>query len=99
MTVAYASFHLIDWNFTFPTLVELSLWRASSLVVTGTTLFFWIFETIAAHQRFGRWDKYLIWLRLKKPARPRVADAERNVDPAAADERVDPADAFEREQK
>ncbi|KAF3314268.1 hypothetical protein TWF173_004874 [Orbilia oligospora] len=66
ITTAYASFHLIGWNFTFPSRVETQLWRWSSVVVTGATVFFWVFETIAARQRFGRWDKYLIWLRLKK---------------------------------
>ncbi len=68
-TTAYASLHLIGWRFTFPTRIESLLWRTSSLVVTGTTVLFWIVETIAARQRFGRWDKYLIWLRLKKRQR------------------------------
>jgi len=34
--------------------------------MTGVTVFFWVLETIAARHRFGRWDKYLIWLRLKQ---------------------------------
>lgn len=66
MTVAYAALHLIGWNFYFPTRTERYLWRISSCFVTGTTFFFWIFETIAARHRFGRWDKYLHWLRLKR---------------------------------
>lgn len=70
VTLAYASLHLIGWNFVFPTRTEKYLWRTSSLIVSGTTLFFWVFETIAARHRFGRWDKYLVWLRVKaKPAR------------------------------
>ncbi|KAK6342790.1 hypothetical protein TWF718_008177 [Orbilia javanica] len=68
ITTAYSAFHLIGWDFTFPSLIEAQLWRWSSVVVTGATVFFWVFETIAPRQRFGRWDKYLVWLRLKKPA-------------------------------
>ncbi|KAK6524501.1 hypothetical protein TWF281_011408 [Arthrobotrys megalospora] len=75
ITTAYVAFHLIGWNFTFPSWIELQLWRWSSVVVTGATVFFWVFETIAARQRFGRWDKYLIWLRLKKPVeKPPTSD-------------------------
>ena len=66
MTVAYAAFHLIGWDFWFPTRIERNLWRASSLIATVTTIFFWLFETIAARQRFGRWDKYLIALKQQK---------------------------------
>ncbi|KAI9658342.1 MAG: hypothetical protein M1821_002475 [Bathelium mastoideum] len=76
LTTAYASIHLIGWRFSFPTRTELLLWRISSLIVTGTTVFFWVFETIAARQRFGRWDKYLIWLRLKRPS-PQTIDNRR----------------------
>jgi hypothetical protein len=77
MTVAYAALHLIGWKFYFPTRAEQYLWRISSCFVTGTTFFFWIFETIAARHRFGRWDKYLRWLRLKR-VNPR--DEEKVVD-------------------
>lgn len=66
-TTAYAALHLVGWNFEFPTRVEALLWKVSSLVITGVTVIFWVVETIAARQRFGRWDKYLIWLGLKKP--------------------------------
>lgn len=66
MTTAYAALHLIGWRCVFPTKVESIMWRTSSLIVTGATVFFWIFETIAARQRFGRWDKYLNKLHLKK---------------------------------
>ena len=90
MALTYASFHLIGWNFSFPTRVELYLWRICSLTVTDTTLFFWIFEIIAARQRFGRWDKYLIWLRLKKVMVVKGDDEEGN---------LDATDTFEKEQK
>lgn len=76
ITTCFASLHLIGWRFTFPTQTELLLWLISSLIVTGTTVFFWVFETIAARHRFGRWDKYLIRLRLKNPSSHRVADEE-----------------------
>jgi hypothetical protein len=59
---------MISWNFSFPTHTEKLLWRVSASIFFGVTVFFWVFETIAARQRFGRWDKYLIWLRLKQPA-------------------------------
>lgn len=36
ITVSYTSIHIIGWNFTFPTLVERSLWRAASLVLLGS---------------------------------------------------------------
>lgn len=67
ITSAFGGFHLIGWNFIFPTRSELLLWRISSSIVTGVTVFFWLVETIAARHRFGRWEKYLVWLRLKTP--------------------------------
>ena len=91
ITVAYAAFHLIGWNFWFPTRVERNLWRASSLTVIVTTIFFWMFETIAARQRFGRWDKYLIALKLKKSGTTQTSSPH-----CSKDEKVD---AFEQEQK
>ena len=96
MTTLYAAFHLIGWNFTFPTRLESLLWRLSSSLVLGATVFWWVFETIAARHRFGRWDKYLIWLQLKgKPPAPRP-DVESNL--KHQDTRVR-LDAFETEQK
>lgn len=67
MTFGYAATHLIPWDFSFPTRIERILWRVSGCIFTGVTVLFWFFETIAARQRFGRWDKYLILLRLKRP--------------------------------
>ena len=90
MTQAYAAFHLIGWDFYFPSRTELILWRVSSLVVTCTTWSFWVFKTIAARQRFGRWDKYLIWLRLKRGPHGNIADPET---------KLDRDDAFEQEQQ
>ncbi|KIV95671.1 hypothetical protein PV10_03295 [Exophiala mesophila] len=76
MTTAYASIHLVGWRFTFPSRTEALLWRVSSLIVTGTTVLFWVFETIAARQRYGRWDKYLILLHLTKQLPQPMADEE-----------------------
>jgi hypothetical protein len=82
--------------FIFQTRVELILWRVSSLISTGTTVFFWVFETIAARRRFGRWYKYLLWIGLKKlPSKP-VTDIEVS---RASHGDISPLDAFEKEQK
>ncbi|KAJ5644781.1 hypothetical protein N7507_010792 [Penicillium longicatenatum] len=96
LTSAFASFHLIGWYFTFPSRIELVLWRVSSSIVTGATVLYWIFETIAARQRFGRWDKYLVWLRLKKPPQQQQIDAEAIL---ARQDTVSRLDAFEKEQR
>ncbi|KAL8749165.1 MAG: hypothetical protein Q9199_007853 [Rusavskia elegans] len=96
MSTAYAAFHFIGWNFRFPTRLELLLWRLSSSIILGATIFFWIFETIAARHRFGRWDKYLIWLGLKKQALSPKTDVESNM---KRQDTVHRLDAFEREQK
>ena len=96
MTTVYAAFHLIGWNFTFPTRLELLLWRVSSSLIIGATIFWWFFETIAARHRFGRWDKYLIWLGLKKKMLVPGTDIENGV--KRQDTRVR-LDAFETEQK
>ena len=58
MSSGYAATHLVPWTFHFPTRIEQVLWRISALIFTGVTVAFWIFETVAARQRFGRWDKY-----------------------------------------
>lgn len=96
ITSAYASTHLIPWNFSFPTRTELLLWRISSSIFTGVTVFFWVLETAAARQRFGRWDKYLIWLRLKKPPIDLTADEKRDL---ARQDTIDRLNSFEREQR
>ena len=96
LTSAFASFHLIGWYFVFPSWIEQILWRVSSSIVTGTTVLYWIFETIAARQRFGRWDKYLIWLRLKKPQPQRQSDVEAIL---AHQDTVSRLDGFEKEQR
>lgn len=96
LTSAFASFHLIGWWFFFPSQTEKLLWRISSSIITGTTVLYWTFETIAARQRFGRWDKYLIWLRLKKPKPQRQTVAEITL---VHQDTVNHLDDFERQQK
>jgi len=96
LTTGYAAFHLIGWNFTFPTRLESLLWRVSSSLIVGATVFWWFFETIAARQRFGRWDKYLIWLGLKKKTLAPRPDTESGMKRQNTRNRLD---AFETEQK
>lgn len=96
LTSAFASFHLIGWWFVFPSWVEQLLWRISSSIVTGTTVLYWVFETIAARQRFGRWDKYLIWLKLKKPQPQQQPDTEATM---VHRDTVYRLDDFERQQR
>lgn len=92
-TLAYAALHLIGWNFDFPSNIEQLLWRISSLTVTLTTFLWWLLETVAARHRFGRWEKYLLWLRMKKPAPP-VAVTQKQIAEAQNSD-----DSFELEQK
>jgi hypothetical protein len=98
LTSAYAASHLVAWNFSFPTPTERLLWRVSSSLFTGVTIAFWIFETIAARQRYGRWDKYLIWLRLKKAPPQPHADEEKVMGPIRQGT-IQRLDAFEQEQR
>lgn len=98
MSSAYAASHLVAWNFNFPSKTERLLWRVSSSLFTGVTVAFWIFETIAARHRYGRWDKYLIWLHLKKaPCTNR--GGEKCGKPPVRQDTVNRLDAFEEEQR
>lgn len=65
-------------------------------MIVGATVFWWFFETIAARQRFGRWDKYLIWLGLKKKMLAPRPDTESGMKRQDTRNRLD---AFETEQK
>ena len=56
-TLRYASIHLAGWNFTFPSYLELIPWRASSMLMFGLTVAFWMCETTAAWYRSGRWQR------------------------------------------
>ena len=59
-TLLYAAIHLFGWNYTFPTYVELILWRLSSMFLFANTVAFWTFETAAAWHRKRRWHR-LYW--------------------------------------
>jgi hypothetical protein len=59
-TLTYASIHLVGWNFEFPTNTEQILWRVSSLILLGTTIAFWILESIAMWYRYGGGQEILI---------------------------------------
>lgn len=96
LITGYAAFYLIGWNFTFLTRLESLLWRVSSSLIVGATIFWWLFGTIAARQWFGRWDKYLIWLGLKKKTLAPTPDIESAVKRQNTRNRLD---AFETEQK
>lgn len=59
-TLLFTAIHVAGWNFDFPTMLERTLWRVSSLLLFGITVAFWVFETIASWTRLGRWRT--IWL-------------------------------------
>ncbi|KAL1650536.1 hypothetical protein SLS61_006002 [Didymella pomorum] len=59
-TLLFTAIHVAGWNFDFPTALERTLWRVSSLLLFGITVAFWVFETIASWTRLGRWRT--IWL-------------------------------------
>lgn len=61
-TLVYTAIHVAGWNFEFPSHVERSLWRISSLVLFGITVAFWVFETIASWTRLGRWKTIYLYL-------------------------------------
>lgn len=59
-TLLFTAIHVAGWNFDFPTALERTLWRVSSLLLFGITVAFWVFETIASWTRLERWRT--IWL-------------------------------------
>ena len=66
-TLLYAAIHLAGWNFSFPTRLELILWRVSSMFLFGNTVLFWVCETTSSWYRNGRWQR--IFYRAFKPSR------------------------------
>lgn len=56
-TMVYAAVHVAAWNWTFPSRKEAILWRVSSLIIFGSTVAFWIFETIAVWYRWNGGEK------------------------------------------
>jgi hypothetical protein len=65
-TLVFTGIHVAGWNFNFPTSTERILWRVSSLLLFGTTVFFWIAETMASWTRLGRWRAIYLYLFKKK---------------------------------
>jgi hypothetical protein len=53
-TLLFTAIHVAGWNFDFPTALERTLWRVSSLLLFGIIVAFWVFETIASWTRLGR---------------------------------------------
>jgi hypothetical protein len=52
-TLIYASVHMTGWNFHFPSKLEQTLWRVSSVILVGSTIAFWILESLAMFWRYG----------------------------------------------
>ena len=83
-TLVYAAIHVSAWDWTFPTRVEKILWRLASLILLGSTITFWVFESIAIWYRYNGGEKFLYRLlnkldrledieklRMEKAANPR----------------------------
>lgn len=47
---SFPALHLVSWNGTFPTILELWLWRAGSIVSVATMLIFMQFETVVVRK-------------------------------------------------
>lgn len=71
-TFAYASIHLVGWNFTFPSHIERILWRVSSLIILGTTTAFWMLESTAMWFRYGSGQDLLNRIRARHKALSQV---------------------------
>lgn len=83
-TLIYAAIHVCAWNWTFPSRIEKTLWRLASMILFGSTIAFWIFESVAVWYRYNGGEKYLYRflnkldrlediekLRIEKAANPR----------------------------
>lgn len=68
--MVYCAMHFIGWNFDFPTEVERSLWRASSIAIQGSAFVFWMCEIYQDGWRVGRWKR---WYKKLFPERARIA--------------------------
>ncbi|KAI0973801.1 hypothetical protein F4678DRAFT_425898 [Xylaria arbuscula] len=72
-TLIFTGIHVAGWNFTFPSKIESTLWRISSLILLSVTAAFWILETMASWKRLGRWT----WIYLRLTDRKRLAEFEK----------------------
>ena len=66
-TLLFTGLHVLGWNFSFPSPLELLLWRISSLILFVVTALFWVLETVASWKRLGRWT--WLYLRITNPKR------------------------------
>ena len=57
-TLIYASIHVCAWNWTFPSRTENILRRLASMIILGSTITFWIFESIAVWYRYNGGEKF-----------------------------------------
>ena len=73
-TLLFSGIHVAGWHFSFPSSIERTLWRVSSLILFGVTAMFWILETAASWVRLGRWQ----WLYLRLFDSKKLPDFERN---------------------
>lgn len=64
-TLLFKGIHVAGWNFSFPTRLEMILWRVASLLLFGITAMFWILEPMASWMRLGRWKR--LYLRAADP--------------------------------
>lgn len=58
VNLIYCAIHFIGWNFSFPSVLEQTLWRASCITITGCALIFWACETYQDGHRLGRWRRW-----------------------------------------
>ena len=83
-TLIYAAIHVSAWNWTFPSKIENTLWRLASMILLGSTIAFWVFESIAVWYRYNGGEKFFYGvlnrldrlediekLRIEKAANPR----------------------------
>ncbi|KAF2223226.1 hypothetical protein BDZ85DRAFT_289801 [Elsinoe ampelina] len=61
-TLLYAGIHLFAWNWSFPSQTESILWRISSMIMVGSTVAFWVVETVAVWYRWNGGERY--WFQL-----------------------------------
>ena len=58
-TLTYAAIHVSAWNWTFPSRIEHILWRLASMILLGSTIAFWVLESIAIWYRYNGGEKFL----------------------------------------
>lgn len=64
-TLVYAAIHVSAWDWTFPSKVEKIMWRLASMILLGSTITFWVFETVAVWYRYNG-GEFIIYKILNK---------------------------------